>query len=241
MVNGAVDAVNALCDHPEIAAVSFVGSSNIAELVYQRCRALNKRCLALGGAKNHLVALNDCDHEAAARDIAASAFGCAGQRCMAASVLLLVGDTGDLLDRVVAKAQALELGTESGKVGAIIDQRSRDKMHGYVDRAAESGAKILVDGRPGAARSPGYWFGPTVMVFTDKTQECLHDEIFGPVLSVLRVSSWEEAIEIENNNPYGNAASIYTSVGANAEWFCDRFRAGMLGVNIGVPVPREPL
>eukprot|EP00968_Pinguiococcus_pyrenoidosus_P018550 scaffold1951_cov258-Pinguiococcus_pyrenoidosus.AAC.19 len=176
----------------------------------------------------------------AARDIVASAYGCAGQRCMAASVLLLVGDTGDLLERICNKATALELGVQPGQVGAILTPESRDRMKGYVDRAEAAGAKLLVDGRPSAARTPGTWFGPTVVVLEDKANECLHDEIFGPVLSVLRVSSWEEAIEIENGNPYGNAACIYTSNGANAEWFTERFRAGMLGVNIGVPVPREP-
>ena len=240
LVNGTAPAVNALCDHPGVRAVTFVGSSHVAEAVSKRCRALNKRCIALGGAKNHLVALPDADNEQAADDIVASAFGCAGQRCMAASVLLLVGDTGDLLERVAAKAGALRGGVAPGEVGAIMDARSRDRMRGYVDRAADAGARLLVDGRPWAARSPGTWFGPTVHAFEDRDQECLRDEIFGPVLSVLRVASWEEALEIENANPFGNAASVYTTDGAAAEWFCQRFRAGMLGVNIGVPVPREP-
>lgn len=246
IVHGAVDVVNRMCDHPDIAAVSFVGSSKVAGLVSQRCHALNKRVLALGGAKNHLVALADCDVGMASRDVVASFAGCAGQRCMAASVLLLVDEQDDrsldaLLDQIAALTSKLEAGQAAGQVGPLIDQQAQARVLDYINKSEALGAKVLVDGRSWAKTRPqGHWVGPTVILHNDPADPALHDEIFGPVLSVLRVSSRDEAIRIENANPYGNAACIYTEKGANAEWFTKRFRAGMLGVNIGIPVPREP-
>lgn len=250
IVHGAVDVVTSFCDHPGITAVSFVGSSKVANIVAQRCHATNKRVLALGGAKNHLVALPDCDVSMAARDIVASFAGCCGQRCMAASVLVLVDEDGSntavldsLLEQVVAASAALKLGQGPGQVGPLIDSIARDRVLSYIQEAEQSKtASILLDGRAlGAAHSSkGWWMGPTILLHTDKADRALHDEIFGPVLSVIRVSSREEAIAIENGNPYGNAACIYTERGCNAEWFTKRFRAAMLGVNIGIPVPREP-
>lgn len=245
LVHGATAAVTALCDHPEIEALSFVGSSRVAEIVSQRCRALNKRVMAMGGAKNHLVALEDCDTGSAARDIVASFCGCAGQRCMAASVLLLVGDSDspckELLEQVVAKAAAIALGQQPGEMGPVIDAQSQARIVGHIDAAVERGAKILLDGRKQAAEAEaGHWVGPTILMFSNADDPCVKTEIFGPVLSVVPVKTWEEALAIENGDPHGNAASIYTSIGAHAEWFCPRFRAGMIGVNIGVPVPREP-
>ena len=240
IINGTAEAVNALCDHPKVAAVTFVGSSRVAKLVHARCSALNKRVLALGGAKNHLVALNDCDVEQTAADIVSSFAGCAGQRCMAASVLLTVGHHQKLLDAVVERAKLLQPGQGSGFVmGPVIDAEARDRIVGYIDRAEQAGAKILLDGRSWTARE-GSWVGPTVILHSSRTDEALHDEIFGPVISVLEVGSNEEALEIENASPYGNAACIYTRDGAAAEFFALRFRAGMCGVSCGVPVPREP-
>jgi len=240
IVNGQADVVNALCDHPDIAAVTFVGSSKVAEIVAKRCRAINKRVLALGGAKNHLVSLPDCDPVVAAHDIVASFSGCCGQRCMAAAVLLTVGEQPDLVSKIVEKAGALVAGTEAGQVGPIIDPAAKARVLSYIERAEANGAKILLDGRGWAHKTPGNWIGPTIIHHASKDDAAMKEEIFGPVLSVYTVSSWAEAIEIENGNPYGNAASIYTSSGGNAEWFTSRFRAGMIGVNIGIPVPREP-
>lgn len=240
VIQGQVECVNAICDHPEIRAVSFVGSSKVAEIVAKRCRALNKRVVALGGAKNHLVALPDADPEMAASDIVASFAGCAGQRCMAASVLLLVGDCQTILDKIVEKSKALVRGTDPGQVGAIIDKASKDRILGYIDESDKAGASVLVDGRSWAKIQPGNWVGPTVLLHTNPADRALHDEIFGPVLSVLRVNSFDEALQIENACPYGNAASVYTTIGAHADYFQTRFRAAMIGVNIGVPVPREP-
>lgn len=241
IVHGTVEPVTALCDHPGLAALSFVGSSRVADIVTKRCAANGKKCLAMGGAKNHLVALPDCNADMAAQDIVASFSGCAGQRCMAASVLLIVGENEDLLSRVMARASALKPGTEAGCVGAIIDEAAKTRILKYIDEAEASGAEILVDGRSWAkTRDAGNWIGPTIIRHKSADEPAMRDEIFGPVLSVLQVANFEEAIKVENGNPHGNAACIYTSVGAHAEWFTSRFTAGMIGVNIGVPVPREP-
>jgi len=240
MVNGAVPVVEAICDHPQIKAVTFVGSSKVAELVAKRCRNLNKRVLALGGAKNHLVALPDCDLASCASDITVSFCGCAGQRCMAASVLQLVGgEQQELLDKVVALAGALKPGTGAGEMGGVIDIASRDRIVGLIGQSEKYGSKILLDGRKWSERA-GSWVGPTIILAKDANDPLLNVEVFGPLITVLRVPSWEESIALENSNEWGNAACIYTTVGAHAEWFQQRFRAGMIGVNIGVPVPREP-
>jgi acyl-CoA reductase-like NAD-dependent aldehyde dehydrogenase len=241
MVQGTRDSVEAIIDHPDVKAVTFVGSSPVAAMVSQRCRMLHKRCTALGGAKNHLVALPDCDVDSAASDICISFAGCAGQRCMAASVLLLVGgDHFQLLDQVVKNASKLEPGSGPGQLGPVIDTASYNKIISYIEDAEKSEAnKILLDGRSWKSEK-GNWVGPTIILHTSSSEKTMCEEVFGPVLSVYVASSWEEAIAIENANPFGNAASIYTTNGGNAEWFLSRFRASMLGVNVGVPVPREP-
>lgn len=240
IVNGTVDVVNALCDSPDIAAVTFVGSSRVAQIVADRCHRTHKKVLALGGAKNHLVALPDCDVDMAARDIVASFAGCCGQRCMAASVLVCVGDCEQLIQRVAELTRPLERGQDAGQVGPVIDGLSKERVLKYINESEAQGAQVLVDGRSWADVADGFWVGPTVIVHNNREDRALHDEIFGPVLSIIKVDSREEAIAIENGNPYGNAACIYTTNGANAEWFQKRFRAGMIGVNIGIPVPREP-
>ncbi|KAH9087593.1 hypothetical protein LEN26_019944 [Aphanomyces euteiches] len=240
IIQGQIPAVDALVDHPDVNAITFVGSSPVAQLISRRCRAQDKRVLALGGAKNHLVALPDAPVDATGRDIVASFAGCAGQRCMAASVLLLVGPCDAIVEAVIAKAKALTRGTSAGQVGAIIDKASQRRIIQYIDEAEAGGAQVLVDGRSWAEEPKGYWVGPTVLLHTNKEDLALHHEIFGPVISVYQVSTFDEALAIENANPFGNAACIYTSNGGHAEYFQTRFRAGMIGVNIGVPVPREP-
>ena len=254
VVHGAVDAVLGLCDHPRVEALTFVGSSRVAKLVAARCHGHHKRVLALGGAKNHLVAVPDCDVDMASSDITSSFAGCAGQRCMAASALVTVGEQRALLDAVVAKAGALAPGQAAGKtVGPVVDKASHARILSYIDAAAAegSGAKILLDGRAWArpsaellARFPhlkeGNWVGPTVILHANRADPALHDEIFGPVLSVVVARDNEDAVAIENASPYGNAAAVYTQSGGTAEWFTARFTAGMIGVNIGIPVPREP-
>lgn len=240
IINGAVAPVTSLCTHPGVAAVTFVGSSRVAQLVARQCRALDKRVLALGGAKNHLVALPDANVDVASNDIVASFAGCAGQRCMAASVLLLVGTCETLLAAIVARAKQLTRGTDAGQVGALIDDVAKTRVLKYIDEAEASGVQVLVDGRSWASEVKGYWVGPTILLHANPTDAAMQDEIFGPVLSIYRVDSFDEALEIENANEYGNAAAIYTSNGAYAEYFQTRFRAGMIGINIGIPVPREP-
>lgn len=239
MVQGTREAVEAIIDHPAIKAVTFVGSSPVAKIVSNRCRTLDKRCTALGGAKNHLITLPDCEQEGAASDICVSFAGCAGQRCMAASVLMTIGKQEDLLNKLVTKAQLIEPGNGPGKLGPVIDELSYNKILSYIDDAEKSGAKILLDGRSWK-KEEGCWIGPTIILHNSPHDKTMKEEVFGPVLSVYEAATWEEAIEIENANPFGNAASIYTTNGGNAEWFLARFRASMLGVNIGIPVPREP-
>eukprot|EP00303_Exanthemachrysis_gayraliae_P000984 CAMPEP_0206000090 /NCGR_PEP_ID=MMETSP1464-20131121/1244_1 /ASSEMBLY_ACC=CAM_ASM_001124 /TAXON_ID=119497 /ORGANISM="Exanthemachrysis gayraliae, Strain RCC1523" /LENGTH=498 /DNA_ID=CAMNT_0053373327 /DNA_START=27 /DNA_END=1523 /DNA_ORIENTATION=+ len=241
IVQGTQDASNALCDHPGVQALTFVGSSRVAKLVHDRARAAGKKVIALGGAKNHLVAAPDRDLKMASSDIVASFAGCAGQRCMAASVLITIGDQPELLDNVVARAGKLGMGQEAGQVGPVIDAASRDRILDIVARAEKDGAEVLLDGRTANGRA-GTWVGPTILKFPTSMagHEALTAEIFGPVLSVVSVPTAAEALAIENSDPHGNAACIYTSSGATADFFSRRFNAAMVGVNIGVPVPREP-
>lgn len=223
--------IQSLIRNPAVQAVTFVGSSPIAKIVATECRALHKRCTALGGAKNHLVALTDsCHIESTASDVVVSFAGCAGQRCMAASVLLLVGDNHQaLLDAIVAQASAIQAGTGPGQMGPVIDKRSYDKIVGYIEDAVENcGATVLLDGRKWK-HDGGNWIGPTILVHKSPNDATMREEVFGPCLSVYKCSSWEEAILIENSNPFGNAACVYTTNGGHAEWFLERFRASMLG------------
>lgn len=241
IVNGTREACESIIDSPLVKAVTFVGSSPIARIVSERCHGLNKRVIALGGAKNHLVALKDAELEGTTRDVVASFAGASGQRCMAASVLLVVGENEELIQNVVERAKGLELGTGKGEMGPVIDKHSFDKVRSYIEDSEKAGAKILLDGRNKTVpEGGGNWIGPTVILHSKGGDKALHDEIFGPVLSILKVNTWQDAVAIENGNPFGNAACIYTTKGGSADWFTTRFRAGMLGVNVGIPVPREP-
>jgi malonate-semialdehyde dehydrogenase (acetylating)/methylmalonate-semialdehyde dehydrogenase len=235
IVQGDRETVEALLDHPGIAAAAFVGSTAVAKAVYARGIASNKRMLTLGGAKNHLIVVPDADPVITAKNVVSSAVGCAGQRCMAASVLIAVGDCDVILDAVEEEMRSLACGAG---IGAIISATAKQRIEGYITRAAERGAKVRLDGRnqPG----PGHYIAPTLIDGITREDECANDEIFGPVLSILRVKTLQEALAIENANPYGNAACIYTTSGATARDFEMRAEAGMIGVNIGVPVPRDP-
>ena len=213
IIHGTQRVVQELCDHPLVKAVTFVGTTKVAELIRQRCCALNKRVLALGGAKNHLVAAPDCYREMAATDIVNSFVGCSGQRCMAASVLLLIGEQPDLLNLVVQKASQFMPGQGLQQMGPVIDLASKNKIKSYIDESEQNGAKILLDGRSwldnqALNATGGFWIGPTIILHSNKADKALHDEIFGPVISVYICDSKEEAIEIENSNPYGNAGTI---------------------------------
>ncbi len=239
VVQGDRTTVEAILDHPGIAAAAFVGSTPVAKLVYERGIRAGKRMLTLGGAKNHLVVVPDADVEVTARNVVSSFTGCAGQRCMAASVLITVGDCGHIIDAIVAHAQKIRPGHE---MGAIISAKARDRIISYIDLAEKEGATLRTDGRrvtvPG--KEHGTYVGPTVIEHKDHSSKCLQDEIFGPVISVINVKTLDEALAIENASPYGNAASIYTTSGAVARYFEQHANAGMIGINIGVPVPREP-
>ncbi len=237
IVNGAKDAVEALCDHPGIDAVAFVGSTRVAKLVYGRGAATGKRMLCLGGAKNHLMIVPDADLELTAQNVVASFTGCAGQRCMAASVLVAVGEVQHIIDEIATQASKLVVGED---IGAITNTESVARITGYIDRAEGDGAKLLVDGRGKAADAGGYWVGPTLIDNVPAGHPAASEEIFGPVLSIVRVDTVDEAIALENSNAYGNASSIYTTNGEVARYVTERVEAGMVGVNIGVPVPREP-
>jgi len=240
IVNGDKTMVEAICDHQDIKAVSFVGSTEIARVVYRRATSNLKRCLALGGAKNHLVVFPDADPDMTATDIAASFSGTSGQRCMAASVMVAVGDVQNIIDKLCVETLKIIPGLN---LGPIISSESREKITNYINRAEQNGATILVDGRKakveGNADKNGYYFGPTIIEYSDPSH-MPREEVFGPVFEIIHVNNPDEAILLENNSPYGNAASAFTQSGSLADEVASRASAGMIGVNIGVPVPREP-
>ena len=239
VVHGDVEIVEAICDHPDIEAVSFVGSTKVAKIVYQRATHNYKRCLALGGAKNHLMVLPDAKPEMTAQNVAASMSGCAGQRCMAASAMIAVGNVDSIIDKICDEARKIIPGKN---LGAVIDKVSQQRIERYITEAESNGAKILVDGRNTkvAGKENGTYVGPTVIDFVTSDMSVAKEEIFGPVISIMRTHTVDEALAIENANPYGNAASVFTQNGSMARYIIDNASAGMIGVNVGVPVPREP-
>ena len=239
VVHGDVEIVNAICDHPNIEAVSFVGSTKVAKLVYQRATNNLKRCLSLGGAKNHLMVLPDAIPGMTAQNVAASMSGCAGQRCMAASAMVGVGNIDHIVEKICDEARKIVPGKN---LGAVINKESQQKIEAYITQAEKDGAKILVDGRNTKVegKENGTYVGPTVIDFVTPQMSVATEEIFGPVISIMRTNTVDEALAIENANPYGNAASVFTQNGAMARYIIDRASAGMIGVNVGVPVPREP-
>lgn len=237
IVNGGKEVVEAICDHEDIDAVGFVGSTKVAKLVYGRGAMSGKRMLCLGGAKNHLIVVPDADIELTADNVLASFTGCAGQRCMAAAVMVAVGDVDHIIDAIVKKAATIELGKD---LGAITNASSVERITGYINRTEQAGAKVLVDGRGQRVDGNGYWIGPTVLDRVSKDDPSAKEEIFGPVLSIVRVANLDEAIALENSSPYGNASAVYTTSGDVARKVMEKVDAGMCGVNVGVPVPREP-
>lgn len=239
VVNGGVKIVEAICDHPDIKAVSFVGSTKIAKVVYQRATSNYKRCLALGGAKNHLMVLPDAIPEMTAHNVAASMSGCAGQRCMAASAMVAVGQVDHIVEKICDEARKIVPGKN---LGAVINKESKERIERYISEAEQQGAKVLVDGRNAKVegKENGTYVGPTVIDFVKPEMAIAREEVFGPVICIMRANTVDEAIKIENSNPYGNAASVFTQNGGMARYIIDHASAGMIGVNVGVPVPREP-
>ena len=239
VVHGGQESVEAICDHPDIDAISFVGSTRIAKVVYRRASGTLKRVLALGGAKNHLIVMPDADVEMTASNVVASMSGCAGQRCMAASVMVAVSATDHIIGRMVEHAAKVVPGAN---LGPVISAEARARIHRYITEAEAAGAKVLVDGRDVtvAGREGGYFIGPTIIDHVTPDMRIAQEEVFGPVLAIVRASNIDQALEIENASPYGNAASVFTESGGVAHRVMERASAGMIGVNVGVPVPREP-
>ncbi len=243
VVHGDKVAVDALLDHDDVAAVSFVGSTPIAQYVHGRATANRKRVQALGGAKNHAVVLPDADMQFAAEQLAAAAFGSAGERCMAISAAVAVGAEADrLMEQVDAQARSITVGSgrdASSEMGPIVTPESRDRIVGFIDSGEAQGAEIRVDGRglvvPGFEN--GFFVGPTVIDRVDTSMDVYTNEIFGPVLSVVRVDDVDAAIDLINANPYGNGTAVFTISGAAARRFVRGVHVGMVGVNVPVPVP----
>ena len=239
IVHGAQQAVEAICDHPAIQAVTFVGSTRVAKTVYARATSRLKRALCLGGAKNHLIVLPDANEKMAASNIAVSMSGCAGQRCMAASVMVAVGEVDHIIRLLCEEAKKIIPGKN---LGAVISNEAKERIERYITEAEQHGAKVLIDGRGAKVegKEEGYYVGPTVLDHVRPDMKIAQEEVFGPVLSILRVKTVDEALTIQNISPYGNAASVFTQSGGMARYVIERASAGMIGVNIGVPVPREP-
>jgi malonate-semialdehyde dehydrogenase (acetylating)/methylmalonate-semialdehyde dehydrogenase len=235
-------AVDALIDSPDVAAISFVGSTPIARYVYERSSQSGKRVQALGGAKNHMVVLPDADLDQAADAAVSAGYGSAGERCMAISVVVAVGPIGDdLVAKIADRTRTLKTGdgTRDADMGPLVTRVHRDKVASYVEAGEQAGAKVVVDGRDVEADggAEGFWLGPTLFDNVAPDMSIYTEEIFGPVLSVVRAESYDEAVALVNANPYGNGTAIFTGSGGAARKFEHDVEVGMIGVNVPIPVP----
>lgn len=242
IVHGDKEAVDALLVHPDVRALSFVGSTPIAKYIYETASAEGKRVQALGGAKNHMLVLPDADLDLAADAAVNAGFGSAGERCMAISVILAVDSVADeLIAKVKERMATLRVGdgTRGCDMGPLITKAHRDKVAGYIDIAAADGATVVVDGRGVEVdgEADGFWLGPTLFDRVPTSSSVYVDEIFGPVLSVVRVEGYEEAVQIINASPYGNGTAIFTNDGGAARRFQREVQVGMIGINVPIPVP----
>ncbi|MCB0999580.1 MAG: CoA-acylating methylmalonate-semialdehyde dehydrogenase [Acidimicrobiales bacterium] len=240
VVHGDKVAVDRLLEHPDIAAVSFVGSTPIAKYIYETGTKNGKRVQALGGAKNHMLVLPDADLDMAADAAVSAAYGSAGERCMAISVVLAVDSVADaLIERIQARIPDIKVGPASepgNEMGPLITREHRDKVAGYIGAAAEEGATVVVDGRDGAP-ADGFFLKPSLIDRATPGMSCYDDEIFGPVLTVTRVRSYDEGLQLINDNQYGNGTAIFTRDGGVARQFEFDVQVGMVGVNVPIPVP----
>jgi malonate-semialdehyde dehydrogenase (acetylating)/methylmalonate-semialdehyde dehydrogenase len=241
IVHGNKECVDVLLTHPNVAAISFVGSTSIAKYIYETGTKNGKRVQAAGGAKNHLIIMPDADLDQSVKALSASAFGCAGQRCMAGSVAVAVGKAGDpLVDGLCEHAGGFRVGPTDGNenvdMGPLIRRDHLERVAGYLDIAAQDGARVALDGRRDFD-GDGFLLGPSVIDEVEPGMRVAQEEIFGPVLSVIRVNDLESALEVGRACPYGNGASIFTSSGYAARQFKRHFNAGMIGINVGVPAP----
>lgn len=243
LVNGGIPSSNALMKHPDVTGVSFVGSSPIAKLVYETCTKAGKRVQAQGGAKNFIAVMPDADMEASVKNILGAAYGCAGQRCLAAAVAVGVGDAYDhLKEELVKQVGKMQVGyglDETSQMGTVISGAAKERIEGMIQQGVDEGANIVLDGRGRTVEGyeNGAFVGPTILADVSADMSVVREEIFGPVLSLIKADSFEEVIEMINKSHYGNAASIFTSSGKSAREFKYRVRAGNIGVNIGVAAP----
>jgi malonate-semialdehyde dehydrogenase (acetylating)/methylmalonate-semialdehyde dehydrogenase len=242
VVHGDKESVDALLAHPDVESISFVGSTPIAKYIYETASAAGKRVQALGGAKNHMLVLPDADLDVTADAAVNAGFGSAGERCMAISVLLVVDTVADeLVEKIRSRMAGLKTGDgrRSCDMGPLITGAHRDKVASYIDVAASDGATVVVDGRGVEAdgEADGFWLGPTLIDNVPVTSSVYTDEIFGPVLSIVRVSGYEEGIQIINNVKYGNGTAIFTNDGGAARRFQREVHVGMIGINVPIPVP----
>jgi len=241
VINGDKEAVDALIDHEDVAAISFVGSTPIASYVYERGTALGKRVQALGGAKNHMLVLPDADIDMAADAAVSAAYGSAGERCMAVSAVVAVGSVADeLVAAISTRIPGVKVGPGTdpdAEMGPLITGEHRSRVAGYVERAQEAGAVAVVDGSKADLPKNGFFYGPTLLDEVTPEMECYRDEIFGPVLGVVRVETFREALDLINSNPFGNGAAIFTRDGGAARQFQHEVQIGMVGINVPIPVP----
>jgi malonate-semialdehyde dehydrogenase (acetylating)/methylmalonate-semialdehyde dehydrogenase len=239
VIHGGKETVEAVCDAEGIEALTFVGSTSIAKAVYARATSQYKRALCLGGAKNHLIVLPDAHPAMAASNIAASMTGCAGQRCMAASAMVAVDGSDHIIEQLVEEAKKIVPGVN---LGPVISESARQRIERYITEAERAGARVILDGRGASVegKEGGFYVGPTIIDGVTPDMAIAREEVFGPVLSIMRTRTVDDALKIENSSPYGNAAAVFTQSGAAARYVMQHAQAGMIGVNIGVPVPREP-
>ncbi|WP_017596733.1 CoA-acylating methylmalonate-semialdehyde dehydrogenase [Nocardiopsis lucentensis] len=237
-------AVDGLLEHPDVAAVSFVGSTPIAQYIYGRAAENGKRVQALGGAKNHMVVLPDADLDLAADSAVSAGFGSAGERCMAISAVAVVDSVADeLIARIRERVERLRVGPgddDRSEMGPLVTREHRDKVASYLESGVEQGATLAIDGRVHpvlGGESDGFWLGPSLLDHVSPEMDCYRDEIFGPVLSVVRVSDYDEAVRLINDNRYGNGTAIFTNDGGAARRFQNEIQVGMVGINVPIPVP----
>src|ERR1051325_848620 len=241
VVHGDKVAVDAILEHEDIAAVSFVGSTPIARYVYETGTAKGKRVQALGGAKNHMIVLPDADIDMAADAAVSAGYGSAGERCMAIATVVAVGHVGDpLVDAIKARLPKIKIGDgmdPDSEMGPLVTREHRDKVASYIDKGRQEGATVVADGRETTPDADGFWLGVSLLDNVKPEMDVYKDEIFGPVLGITRVDPYDEAVELVNENPYGNGVAIFTRDGGVARQFQFDVKAGMVGVNVPIPVP----
>jgi malonate-semialdehyde dehydrogenase (acetylating)/methylmalonate-semialdehyde dehydrogenase len=242
VLNGDKEAVDGLLTHPDVASISFVGSTPIAQYIYETSAKHGKRVQALGGAKNHMLVLPDADLDLVADSAVNAGFGSAGERCMAISVVVAVEPVADaLIEKISSRMAQIKVGDgrRSCDMGPLVTKAHRDKVASYIEIAEKDGAKVVVDGRKVVADGPpgGYWLGPTLIDNVPTSSKVYTEEIFGPVLSIVRVKSYEQGLELINSGAFGNGTAIFTNDGGAARKFQNEVEVGMIGINVPIPVP----